>query len=139
LTRIASKQGRRGRRHSESTVEGMRAELLHAAMRRETVTYGELMRSFGLSRGRALTSAISAVDYREYVLGAPGLAAIIVRKDTGYPGGGYFCDDTLPPKLRRPRSRASDPRLSPSEKNHVSRKQREIWAYYSRKGLSGHS
>ena len=111
--------------------------MLGAAKRRRTVTYGTLMRSFGLSRGKALTRAISAVDYREVVVGAPGFAAIIVRKDTCYPGGGYFCDEKLPLKLRRSRSRASDPKLSPTEKDHIYRKQREIWAYYARNRFSG--
>lgn len=74
---------------------------------------------------------ISAVDRLEYASGAPGFAAIVVRKDTGYPGGGYFCDDALPFGLRRPASRRNDPRLSEDERNCVRRKQEEIWSYYA--------
>jgi hypothetical protein len=105
--------------------------LLGAASRGETITYGTLMRKFDLSRGKALSRMISAVDRKEHASGAPGFAAIIVRKDTRCPGGGYFCDDTLPPRLRRPGSRASDPRLSEAERSHIKRRQREIWAYYA--------
>ncbi|MDG6983162.1 MAG: hypothetical protein JRN28_01190 [Nitrososphaerota archaeon] len=85
----------------------------------------------GISRGHPLFEAIAAVDRAEYARGAPGFAAIIVRKDTGFPGGGFFCDDGLPPSLRRPFSRASDPTLSAAEMNYVKGAQKKIWDYYS--------
>lgn len=90
------------------------------------------MKLLGISRGRPLLDAILAVDRGEYARGAPGFAAIIVRKDTGFPGGGFFCDDDLPPSLRRPFERASDPRLSAAEMNFVKEAQRKIWDYYSK-------
>lgn len=74
---------------------------------------------------------IGMVDRNESDSGAPGFAAIIVRKDTGYPGGGYFCDDALPPRLRRPARRGNDPRLSELEKGHIRRQRETIWVYYS--------
>ena len=110
--------------------------MLRAAGRGDKVTYGTLMRAFGLSRGKALTRMIAKVDHIEYASKAPGFAAIIVRKDTGYPGGGYFCDGTLPEGLRRPVSRGNDPRLSAAEQNHIKLQQRRIWSYYSRSGRS---
>jgi hypothetical protein len=112
-------------------IEGLRRELVKTAQAHETFSYGQLMRLLGISRGRPLLDAISEVDKAEYANGAPGFAAIIVRKDTGYPGGGFFCDDDLPPNLRRPYSRASDPALSAAEMNYVKDAQRKIWAYYS--------
>ena len=114
-----------------SGIENLRQELLRTAKARGTLTYGELMRILGISRGRPLFEAISAVDRNEYRRGAPGFAAIIVRKDTGFPGGGYFCDDGLPPSLRRPFSRANDPKLSAAEMNYVKEEQKKIWDYYS--------
>jgi len=89
------------------------------------------MRMLGVSRGRPLFDAIVAVDRAEYQRGAPGFAAIIVRKDTGFPGGGFFCDDDLPPSLRRPFSRAADHRLSAAAMNYVKEAQKKIWDYYS--------
>lgn len=141
MTRAMPRHGKRSRRKihhhgSKFVVEGMRRILLNAASRREIVTYGTLIRAFGLSRGRALTRMISAVDQGEYAINAPGFAAIVVRKDTRYPGGGYFCDDALPVKLRRPASGTNDPRLSLVERDYVRRKQEEIWAYYARTSLS---
>ncbi len=113
-------------------IEQVRSELLKAAQTRSTVTYGQLMRLLGISRGRPLFDAIVEVDKAESSQGAPGFAAIIVRKDTGFPGGGYFCDDELPAALRRPASRASDPTLSAAEMNYVKEAQRRIWEYYSK-------
>ena len=106
--------------------------LRKAAERKETVTYGTLMRQLSLSRGRPLTRVIAEADRLEYERGAPGFAAIIVRKDTGYPGGGYFCDEDLPRSLQRARARSTDQRLTPAEVAHVRSRQREIWSYYSR-------
>jgi len=120
-------------KHTEDpAIESLRRELVRAARARGTLTYGELMRLLGVSRGRPLFDAIVAVDRDEYRKGAPGFAAIIVRKDTGFPGGGFFCDDDLPPSLRRPFSRAADPKLSAAEMNYVKDAQRKIWDYYSR-------
>ena len=113
-------------------LEILRQELLKAARARGTLTYGQLMKIMGISRGRPLFEAIVAVDKDEYSRGAPGFAAIIVRRDTGYPGGGFFCDDGLPPSLRRPFSQASDPKLSAAEMNYVKEAQRKIWEYYSK-------
>jgi len=112
-------------------MENLRRDLRRAAKARGTLTYGELMRVLGISRGRPLFEAIAAVDREEYRKGAPGFAAIIVRKDTGFPGGGFFCDDDLPASLRRPFSKANDPRLSAAEMNYVKEAQKKIWDYYS--------
>ncbi|MDA4125481.1 MAG: hypothetical protein OK438_08590 [Thaumarchaeota archaeon] len=112
-------------------IEDLRQELLKAARAHVTLSYGEMMKLLGISRGKPLFEAIVAVDRDEYARGAPGFAAIIVRKDTGYPGGGFFCDDGLPPSLRRPYSRASDPKLSAAEINYVKVAQKRIWDYYS--------
>jgi len=108
----------------------MRDDLLKAARKGSTITYGELMRRHNLSRGRPLTAAIGAVDRPELARGAPGFAAIIVRKDTGFPGGGYFCDDELPPSLRRSRGRSTDPKLSSAEKDYIIKQQKKIWSFY---------
>ena len=115
-------------------IDDLRRELVRAARARGTLTYGQLMKMMGVSRGRPLFDAIVAVDREEYAKGAPGFAAIIVRKDTGLPGGGFFCDDGLPPTLRRPFSRAADPKLSADEINYVKEAQRKIWDHYSKAG-----
>lgn len=128
-----STEGQQGRLPKTSPgVEDLRQELLRVARTGGTLTYGQLMKLMGISRGRPLFEAIVQVDRAEYARGAPGFAAIIVRKDTGFPGGGFFCDDALPPSLRRPFTRASDPTLSAAEMNYVKEAQKKIWTYYSR-------
>lgn len=112
------------------TALAFRQVLLEAARDGRTVTYGRLMKKFKLSRGRRISSVLGEVDRAERLAGAPGFAAIVVRKDTGYPGGGYFRDEELPPSLRRPAARSTDPRLSAEEKDHVRRQQGRIWGYY---------
>ena len=112
-------------------MENLRQELLRVAKARGILTYGDLMRILGISRGRPLFEAISAIDREEYRKGAPGFAAIIVRKDTGFPGGGFFCDNDLPASLRRPFSKANDPRLSAAEMNYIKDAQKKIWDFYS--------
>ena len=129
---LQGREATNGPRMQDPSIEDLRKELLRAARARGTLTYGELMRILGISRGRPLFEAISAVDRDEYRKGAPGFAAIIVRKDTGFPGGGFFCDDGLPLSLRRPYSGANDPKLSAAEMNYVKEEQKKIWDYYSR-------
>jgi len=114
----------------------VRKALLKAASEGRTVTYGYLMKKFGLTRGRGVrgvVTIIGEVDDYEYKRGGPGFGAIVVRKDTGLPGGGYFCSDGLPTGLRRPRGQATNPKLSKLEKNHIALEQRTIWRYYGRR------
>jgi len=119
-------------RATAAGIDELRRELVKAARARGTLNYGQLMKILRISRGRPLFDAIVEVDKAESARGAPGFAAIIVRKDTGFPGGGFFCGDDLPPSLRRPFERASDPRLSAAEMNYVKEAQKKIWDYYSK-------
>ena len=129
-----SRRAPKGNEPETPDLPGLARELLLSAARgRRTVTYGQLMKKFKISRGRRLTALIGAVDRGESAAGAPGFAAIIVRRDTGFPGGGYFCDDDLPPAVSRPRGRGTDPRLSGAEKRHVAARRREIWEFYGPK------
>jgi hypothetical protein len=111
----------------------MREELRQAALARRTVTYGYLMSRFGLTRGGAGESVVEVlgeIDREESLAGAPGFAAIVVRRDTGYPGGGFFCWEGIPSHLRRSKERGYDPRLSRLEREYVKEQQERIWAYY---------
>lgn len=110
--------------------EDVRRELLRAAVERRTITYGYLMARFHLSRGKELIGVIGEIDRDEARTNAPGFAALVVRKDTGYPGGGFFCWEGLPSELRRPDAEASNARLSDAEKRYVKGLQEEIWCFY---------
>ena len=82
---------------SSPGLEDLRKELVKAAKARGTLTYGQLMKIMGVSRGPPLLDVISAVDRAEHSRGAPGFAAIIVRKDTGFPGGASSVTTTSRP------------------------------------------
>ena len=101
----------------------MRRVLVGAAAERKTVTYGQLMKKFGLSRGsgrgNTVVGALDEIDGAERAAGAPGFAAIVVRKDTGYPGRGFFAGD-------------GGSRLTPSEKELADKERERIWSYYRR-------
>lgn len=121
--------------------EDVRSELLRAARDRRTVTYGFLMRKFHLSRGapggKGVVGVVGEVDRGEVSGGAPGFAAIVVRKDTGYPGGGFFTWDGVPPRLRRPKGQGSNPRLTDAEKKYVRGLQEEVWSFYKGELIEG--
>ena len=116
--------------------DDVRIELLKAAVERKTVTYGYLMQKFGLSHGSAeggtVVGMFGEIDRLEHRKGAPGFAAIVVRKDTGYPGGGFFCWDDVPTELRRPNGLGNNYSLSEAEKSYVRNEQEKIWQYYQK-------
>ncbi len=115
----------------------VRDELIAVARKRRTVTYGYLMKKFGISRGHpsgtGIAGVIGEIGRYENERGAPGFGAIVVRKDTGYPGGGYFCYDDLPGRLRRARSQSANPRLSQAEKKYIDAERMTIWNYYQKR------
>ena len=108
--------------------------LLLTAEGGKTVTYGHLMKKFGLTRGRGsrgVVNVIGEIDDYEARRGGPGFGAIVVRKDTRFPGGGFFCyGSDLPPSLRRASGRGANPRLSKAEKEYVLNVQKAIWRHY---------
>ncbi len=119
--------------------EDVRDELIEVAKKRRTVTYGYLMKKFRISRGHprgfGIAGVIGEIGRHEHERGAPGFGAIVVRKDTGYPGGGYFCYDNLPRGLRRGRDKGANPRLSGAEKEYIDAERETIWNYYQRRYL----
>jgi hypothetical protein len=119
------------------TLEEMREELIRAAAERRTLTYGYLMERFKMSRGSSsgetVVGSLAEIDRREHAAGAPGFAAIVVRKDTGYPGGGFFTWEGLPQGLRRPHSEGQNPVLTEAERRYVDGERDHIWAYYGRR------
>jgi hypothetical protein len=121
----------------------VREELIKAAGDGRTITYGYLMKKFRVSRGHprgvGIAEIIGSIDRYEQERGAPGFGAIVVRKDTGYPGGGYFCYDDLSTDIRRSRDQRASPRLSEKEKRHIEAEQRKIWKYYARHLGDGHA
>lgn len=105
-------------------VEEMRRMLAEAAAARRTVTYGQLMKKFGLSRGsgrgNTVVGALDQVDRAERAAGAPGFAALVVREDTGYPGLGFYA------------GRRKGSGLTPADKEYAKKEREKVWSYYRR-------
>jgi hypothetical protein len=80
---------------SEQRVEWIaqaRAALIVAAMRRTTLTYGELGTALGIKGvdlRNQLRHVLNAVSQQCATNGEPSLAALVVKQDTGQPGSGW--------------------------------------------------
>jgi len=76
----------------DAVLDEMRAILIGCAKRRESITYSELARTVsGVSlhhRAPMFNRLITRLDSPDS--DEPSLATLVVRKDSGIPGGGYF-------------------------------------------------
>ncbi|MCB1885045.1 MAG: hypothetical protein KDG89_13785 [Geminicoccaceae bacterium] len=73
-------------------LDRLEAILTAAARERRDVTYGALLASLGFMLGPRNVNALCRDLFRleERMAGAPELACLVVRKDDGLPGRGYF-------------------------------------------------
>ena len=98
-----------------------------------TVTYGDLMKRYHISRGRThgIAEVLWLVSEREACLVGPShdpphfISAVVVRAGTGYPSGGFFGLEGIPPDLQRAERSYGDPALSPQEMRYVQR----VWEH----------
>lgn len=74
--------------------EQMRQMLIEAARERRTVTYGEVsVRVFGglvPARSRYIMDLLGEIDEEEQEARGVIIASLVVRRDSGIPGAGYF-------------------------------------------------
>lgn len=72
----------------------MRALMIEAARARQTITYSELCRSLHTARlhyhSTLLVKLLNEIGRVEVEAGRGVLPAVVVTKQTGIPGGGYF-------------------------------------------------
>lgn len=78
----------------EDARERARAAILECARRRETITYAGLAQSVSVTgfrpRSWALMALLGEVCRDEDPMHGVSIASLVVRKDTGMPGDGYF-------------------------------------------------
>lgn len=78
----------------DAILDEMRAILIHLAKQRKTVCYSDLCRMITVARvhHRApyFHRLLDDISRDEQSQGIPSLAALVVRKDSGIPGQGYF-------------------------------------------------
>lgn len=120
----------------------VRRKLIQVAKSGKTVTYGELMRKFHVSRGGrtpgiGIGYVVGTISEYEDSKGRPLLSAIVVRSGSvrricphGSPGGGFFGLPAIPAELRRPEPERSNPVLTDGELRFVRVEQDKIWRYW---------
>lgn len=78
----------------EAAAIEMRDILVERARERHTITYGVLARAIGAARlqprSRGFTALLGAACAFEDSEGRPMIGSLVVKKDTGIPGAGYF-------------------------------------------------
>ena len=119
----------------------VRAKLIEIARKRKTITYGDLMREFGIPRGNpkpgiGIGSVVGEISEYEHSKGRPLLSGIVVRADSktkkcpqGHPAGAFFGLDGVPLCLRRSQDAFSDP-LTIKEQKFIKKEQERVWNYW---------
>lgn len=122
----------------------VRRKLIKVAKNGKTVTYGELMKEFNVPRGHRIPGigigyVVGTISEYEDSKGRPLISAIVVRSGSanrfcphGSPGGGFFGipTPTIPPELKRPESKRSNPVLTDDELRFVRSVQDKVWKYW---------
>lgn len=109
--------------------------IVESAKKGQTITYGEIMRKCRIPRGQPTHNGKAIGDVvgriREWTWENRGiyLSAIVVHKDTGYPGGGFFGLSGIPSKFARDEAGWSDRKLTTAEKSFLSKRQQEAFAW----------
>ncbi len=120
----------------------VRQKLIDVAKRGETVTYGEIMKEFGIPRGHPKPGVgfgyvEGIISEHEYTQGRPLISAIVVGAQSstkicpkGSPGGGFFGLSGIPNHLKRPSSEHFNPRLTEEEQQFIMAEQQMVWDFW---------
>ncbi len=126
LQEIFEKYKPRGLRLSwdafEDYVKKVKAELIERAKRRDVVAYSELMSRFRISR-RDIGWVVGACSASEFEQGNPLLSAIVINKQKGTSGEGFWGLRGVPAELSRDKWERKG--IAPPE--DVERKRRQFW------------
>ena len=122
--------------------QDVRRKLIEVARRGQTITYGELMKEFGIPRGHpkpgvGIGPEVGKISRHEHAQGRPTLSAIVVLASSktrtcpqGHPGGGYFGLPDIPTHLWRPGTEHQNPKLTSDEQRFMVQEQEEVWNYW---------
>ncbi len=122
----------RGRHSRHFDMQDLDDELHSLAWKGRTVTYGRLMRRYGISRGGkvGIGNILDILNERERCRSScrnslHHISAVVVLANTDYPSGGFFGVDGLPQGIERSERLWTRPALSPREKEFVER----VWEH----------
>jgi len=120
----------------------VRQKLIDVAKRGGTITYGELMKEFGIPRGHrkpgvGIGHVVGEISEHEHSQGRPLISAIVVRANSGtaicpkgVPGGGFFGLPGIPSRLARSESDWANPQLTKEEQKFLLAEQHRVWQYW---------
>ncbi len=124
----------------------VRKKLVAVAKRGGTISYGRLMKQFGIPRGHrksgiGIGSVLGEISKYERRNGRPLLSAIVVRAGSktrvcpkGHTGGGFFGLPGIPLRLKRSASTHGIGSLTRKEQEFVRKEQERVWSYRWRDG-----
>jgi hypothetical protein len=107
------------------------------------ITYGEIMRKCHVPRGqpvrngKAIGDVVGLISEWTWERWGVYLSAIVVHKNSAYPGGGFFGLPGIPAKLARDEAGWADQRLTADEKIFLRSSQREVFAWAKRRETIG--
>jgi hypothetical protein len=116
--------------------------LLRAAQRGRTVMYGSIMRACGIPRGqithngKAIGDVVGAISEWTWESWGVYLSSIVVDKNTGFPGGGFFGLTGIPSKLKRNPAQWAENKLSDEEKAFIKKCQIDVFMWARERQLS---
>ena len=115
--------------------------IVESAKKGRTITYGEIMRKCGIPRGqpthngKAIGDVVGRISEWTRENWGIYLSAIVVHKDTGYPGGGFFGLSGIPAEFARDEAGWDDRRLTADERSFLSKRQQEVLTWAKRRRI----
>jgi hypothetical protein len=107
--------------------EDVRRRLIEVARNGKRITYGELMRTFGLARGRHIGKVLKEICLHEVSNNRPPLASIVVLQNSNYPSTGFL--SVFPERY------SGLDRNSPKARQLMREDQERTWAYWKTASL----
>lgn len=116
--------------------------IVKAAKQGRIITYGEIMRKCRIPRGqpthngKAIGDVVGRISEWTWENWGVYLSAIVVHKNTGYPGGGFFGLPGIPGEFARDEAGWADQRLTADEKAFLGKRQQEAFAWAKRRTIT---
>jgi hypothetical protein len=117
--------------------DDIRKRLIEVAKKGSKISYKELMDEFCLARGghpsakNRVGDVVGDISNFEHSNGRPLISSVVVHKNNGYPGSGFFGLDGIPEQLRRTEKSFKNP-LSLDDKKFVQEEQKRVWDWWKK-------
>ena len=123
--------GRLKQQKLEQIIVLVRPYLVALAKDGRTVTYSILQSDLHLPR-QDTGEILGEVSNREHKDGRPRLSALVVRKDTGLPGVGFFGLDGVPPQIRWPQEKEVSAEVTEKRASFALEERKRVFDYWQK-------